>query len=161
MHGEEAELAEESSGKPRVKVIDRRQMMLRPTDVEGLVEADHPARAIWELTGRLDLNRFYEAIEAMEGTAGRPAMDPRLMISLWIYAYSEGVSSARITLAAIAYSIGRSVGVLQETAFARMTVPVRMGRDYLREGDFRPNEPPAPIIASPTAIQDQETDILI
>ena len=31
----------------------------------------------------------------MEGEAGRPAHDPQLLISLWIYAYSEGVSSAR------------------------------------------------------------------
>jgi len=45
--------------------------------------------------GKLDLSRFYEAIGAVEGVAGRPALDPRLMISLWIYAYSQGVSSAR------------------------------------------------------------------
>lgn len=70
-------------------------MVLRPTNVEGLVDADHPVRAIWELTGRLDLKSFYEEIESVEGTAGRPAIDPQLMISLWIYAYSEGVSSAR------------------------------------------------------------------
>lgn len=31
----------------------------------------------------------------MEGGAGRSAWDPRLLISLWVYAYSEGVSSAR------------------------------------------------------------------
>jgi hypothetical protein len=31
----------------------------------------------------------------VEGEAGRPAYDPWLLISLWIYAYSEGVSSAR------------------------------------------------------------------
>jgi transposase len=70
-------------------------MMLRATDVEGLVEADHPVRAIWELVGRLDLAPFYEEIASVEGSAGRPAIDPQLMISLWIYAYSEGVSSAR------------------------------------------------------------------
>lgn len=80
---------------PRLKVINRQQMLLRATNVEGLVEADHPVRAIWELTGRLDLNAFYEEIASTEGVAGRPAMDPQLMISLWIYAYSEGVSSAR------------------------------------------------------------------
>jgi hypothetical protein len=28
--------------------------------------------------------------------AGRPALDPQLLISLWIYAYSEGVSSASV-----------------------------------------------------------------
>src|SRR4030042_1289626 len=52
-------------------------------------------RAIWEFVGRLDLSRYYEDIEVIEGEAGRPALDPRLMISLWIYAYSKGIGSAR------------------------------------------------------------------
>ena len=59
------------------------------------MEGDHAVRAIWDLVGRLDLSRFYGEIEAVEGEAGRPAMDPHLMISLWIYGYSQGVSSAR------------------------------------------------------------------
>ena len=91
----EEELSEESRGTPRMKVINRRQMLMRPVNVEELVEADHPVRAIWDLVGRLDLSWFYREIEAVEGVAGRPAMDPILMISLWIYGYSEGVSSAR------------------------------------------------------------------
>jgi transposase len=80
---------------PRLKRVNRQQMVLRAVDVEKLVEADHVARAVWELVGRLDLSRFRAAIESMEGEAGRPAFDPQLLISLWIYAYSEGVSSAR------------------------------------------------------------------
>ena len=79
----------------RLKRVNREQMVLRAVDVEKLIEADHVARAIWKLVGRLDLSRFRAAIESVEGEAGRPAFDPRLLISLWIYAYSEGVSSAR------------------------------------------------------------------
>lgn len=73
----------------RVEPINRKQMIMRTVDVDSLVEEDHPVRAIWELTGRLDLGRYYEAIGSVEGKAGRPSWDPRLMISLWIYAYSE------------------------------------------------------------------------
>jgi transposase len=82
---------------PRVrrKEINRQQLLLRPVEVEKLVEKDHPMRAIWELVGRLNLEPFYAAVEAIEGVAGRPVWDPRLLISLWIYAYKEGVSSAR------------------------------------------------------------------
>jgi transposase len=89
--------AEEPVGerKARVEPINRRQFLLRPLDVERLVGPDHPARAIWELVGQRDLKRFYEKIEAVEGTAGRPAIDPHLLISLWIYAYMEGTPSAR------------------------------------------------------------------
>jgi len=64
-------------------------------NVERLVPEDHEVRAIWEFVGRMDLCGYYEEIDAVEGEAGRCAMDPRLMISLWIYAYSKGVSSAR------------------------------------------------------------------
>jgi transposase len=64
-------------------------------DVERLIELDHPARAIWELSGRLKLDGFYAPIEAVEGNAGRTPWDPRLLVSLWIYAYSRGISSAR------------------------------------------------------------------
>jgi len=79
----------------RLKLVNRQQMILRAVDVEKLIEPDHAARAIWELVGRLDLSGFTATIESVEGEAGRPAYDPRLLISLWIYAYSEGVSSAR------------------------------------------------------------------
>ena len=79
----------------RCKPIERNQLMLRSVDVEKLVGEDHPVRAIWELVGQVDLEPFYGGIEAVEGVAGRSAWDPQLLISLWIYAYKEGVSSAR------------------------------------------------------------------
>ena len=43
----------------------------------------------------MKLEGFYAPIEAVEGTAGRTPWDPRLLVSLWIYAYSRGISSAR------------------------------------------------------------------
>jgi len=64
-------------------------------DVERLIEDDHPARAIWELVGELDLTSFLIPIGSLEGQAGRPAFDPQLLISVWVYAYSRGISSAR------------------------------------------------------------------
>jgi transposase len=79
----------------RRKEINRQQLLLRPVEVEKLIEKDHPVRAIWELVGRLNLEPFYAEIEAVEGVAGRPVWDPQLLISLWIYAYQEGVNSAR------------------------------------------------------------------
>jgi len=81
--------------KPRLKPINRQQLVMRAMDIEQLVAEDHEVRAVWEFVGCLDLSQYYEDIEVREGEAGRPAMDPRLMISLWIYAYSKGVSSAR------------------------------------------------------------------
>jgi transposase len=85
----------EAQGAPRLERVNRQQMVWRSIDVEQLIEQDHPARAIWELVGRLDLSAYHQAIAAVEGKAGRPALDPQLLISLWIYAYSEGVNSGR------------------------------------------------------------------
>jgi transposase len=87
--------AENGKGAPRLKPVDRQQLVFRAVDVEQLIEEDHPARAIWEFTGRMDWSRFYAPIQAVEGVAGRAAWDPRLLVSLWIYAYSRGISSAR------------------------------------------------------------------
>ncbi|HEY5212727.1 MAG TPA: IS1182 family transposase [Acidobacteriaceae bacterium] len=79
----------------RLASIDRSQMLLHSIDVEKLIDEDHSARAIWQLTGRLDLSRYHAQIAAVEGHAGRDHTAPQLLISLWLYAYSQGVSSAR------------------------------------------------------------------
>lgn len=82
-------------GKPKLESVDRQQTMLAQIYIEELIPADHKARAIWELAGRMDLSRFSESLRTTEGRAGRPAWDPRLLVSLWVYAYSEGIRSAR------------------------------------------------------------------
>src|SRR5271157_103960 len=81
--------------KPRCKPVNRAQMTWAAIDVERLVPSDHLVRAIWELVGRLDLSRFQVDTKAVEGVAGCSPYDPRLLISLWVLAYSDAVSSAR------------------------------------------------------------------
>jgi transposase len=85
----------EKAAKPRFQQIDREQLFWRMVDVERLILDDHPARAIWEFVGKLDLSGYTVQIRAVEGMAGRPSLNPQLLISLWIYAYSQGVGSAR------------------------------------------------------------------
>jgi len=51
--GSEAEVqakqkSEARVGKPRYEVIDREQLCWRQIDIEGLIGAEHPARAVWE-----------------------------------------------------------------------------------------------------------------
>lgn len=79
----------------RVKTANRDQLVLRMVDVEKLIPRHHPARMIWQMVGQLDLSHYEATIEAVAGQAGRPAWDPQLLISLWVYAYSKGISSAR------------------------------------------------------------------
>ncbi len=64
-------------------------------DLDGTVSVDHRVRALWQYVERLDLSELYAQIRAVEGMAGRPAADPRVLLALWLYATIEGVGSAR------------------------------------------------------------------
>jgi transposase len=86
---------ENANNKPLIRWVNRQQMSWRAVDVERLVGDDHPARAIWALIGHMDLSQFYQGIESSAEEGGRPAFDPQLLISLWVYAYSQGIGSAR------------------------------------------------------------------
>ena len=73
--------------RPRLAAVNRRQMVMRTIDVERLIEEDHPARAIWELVGRLDLSRYYAEIAVGGGSGGArahrsPGFDQSLAVCL-------------------------------------------------------------------------------
>lgn len=80
--------------RPRLHSPDR-QRLLSPKTIDELLEADHPARAVWSYVEGLDLAPWYDRIRARGSLAGRPAIDPRLLLALWLYATLSGFSSAR------------------------------------------------------------------
>jgi transposase len=82
-------------GEARVVRPDRRQLRWDMIDLEGLLPEDHRARLVWSFVERLDLGPLYDRVLAREGEAGRPAADPAVLLSLWLYATIEGVGSAR------------------------------------------------------------------
>lgn len=86
---------EAAAAKARLKVVNRQQLVMRTFDLEKSIPTDHPARAIWVMVERLDMSAFEAGIKAVEGHAGQSALDPRVLTALWIYANSEGISSAR------------------------------------------------------------------
>ena len=88
---------ESRASESRVKTIyvDRSQTRWAEFDLESLIDEQHPARAIWELSGKLDLKRFESDSKTLEGEAGRPCWSARLLVSVWVYGYSLGVASAR------------------------------------------------------------------
>ncbi|MGE0379089.1 MAG: IS1182 family transposase [Planctomycetaceae bacterium] len=79
----------------RVKSPRRRQMQMRMLCLNEMVRDDHPARAVWQYVQSLDLSLFYRDIQAVEGGVGRDAVDPRILLTLWLTATIEGISSAR------------------------------------------------------------------
>jgi transposase len=82
-------------GVPRLRTPQRRQVEMHYLSLDELLEADHPARLVWQAVGGLNLSRWLANIEAVEGLPGRNATDPRLLVALWVYATLDGVGSAR------------------------------------------------------------------
>ena len=80
---------------PRLRLADRAQMFMRACSVEELLEADHLARTVWALVCRWDLSLFLATIAARGEASGRAATDPKILICLWLYAYTQGVSNGR------------------------------------------------------------------
>ena len=83
------------SGAVKTMAVERSQVRWDVVDLESLIASGHPARAIWELSGRSDLSRFEEGVRTREGAAGRPCWPARLLLSVWIHGYSQGIASAR------------------------------------------------------------------
>ena len=63
--------------------------------LDELIREDHPVRSIWRYVCSLDLSAFYQEIQAVQGGAGRDAVDPRILLALWLFATVEGIGSAR------------------------------------------------------------------
>jgi len=92
---EEGADREPAAGVPRIQSANRQQVEMRMAALDDLLPDDHRARLVWDMVQGYDLSRFYQRIKAVEGEAGRPAIDPRLLIAVWLYATLEGVTSAR------------------------------------------------------------------
>jgi transposase len=79
----------------RLREANRAQLAWGRIDLDAQLPDDHPARAICAVLERLDLSALYAPIEARDEVAGAPAIDPKLLLGLWVYATSEGEGSAR------------------------------------------------------------------
>jgi transposase len=62
---------------------------------EDLIPEEHPARLLWNRVGPFDLSPFLAQAESAEGVAGRAVLSPQMKLTLWLYAISDGVGSAR------------------------------------------------------------------
>jgi transposase len=80
---------------PRLRRPDRSQVLLRPCALDDVIDAEHPARIVWEVVCRWDLSKFLTGVRARGERPGRAATDPKVLISLWLYAYTRGVGNGR------------------------------------------------------------------
>lgn len=90
-----AQAANAGSGKPRIEEPQRSQGEMLFEYPEDALEPSHPARMLWDVLGMMDLKAFSKGCVAVEGAAGRALKSPRMLLSLWLYALSQAVGSAR------------------------------------------------------------------
>lgn len=84
-----------TTDRARVKRPERRQIEFRPVALDQLLPSDHRVRSVWAYVDSLDLGPLYAKIQAVEGKAGRDAVDPKILLALWMFATIEAISSAR------------------------------------------------------------------
>jgi len=82
-------------GKPRLKHANREQVQFVATCWEDLLPSNHQARVVWEFVRKLDITPILSGAKAVEGQPGANRIDPRILLSLWLYATLRGIGSAR------------------------------------------------------------------
>lgn len=90
-----SEMSATPEGEVRLKRANRDQTLMSPCAIDELIPIDHRARAFWHLLEKYDLAAFTAETRSRGSHPGRPRIDPRVLICLWLYATSEGVGSAR------------------------------------------------------------------
>lgn len=80
--------------KRRLLIASRLQTEIKQVCLDDLIDEDHIARRIWEYVERLDLTKALTKIKSVVGDVGRPAIDPKILIAIWIYATIEGIGNA-------------------------------------------------------------------
>ena len=110
----------QATTRPRILTADRGQTDPYPKTIDELIPKKHQARDVWEMVEQLDYQPLLDQIQSREGLAGRPGIDPRILIALWLYATIEGVAEGRALARLVKYHdaykwIAGGVGVCHAT----------------------------------------------
>lgn len=75
----------------RFTTYNPHQAWLLPPSVEDELDANHLVFFLHETVERLDVRQF----EAEYAEEGRPAYPPQLLLKVWLYGYTQGITSSR------------------------------------------------------------------
>ena len=135
-----------AKGRPaglRLETAARTQIEFQQSSLDDLLAPDHRARQVWDYVEELDLSVLYGRVQTTVSSSGRPAIDPAILVSLWLYATLEGVGSARLlddranfgevaaeeqTIGCLRFDLGQLAGVLGTLLAAGFIE--RLGNDF-------------------------------
>ena len=82
-----------AKGRPaglRLETAERTQIEFQQSSLDDLLSSDHRARQVWDYVEELDLSALYGRVQTTVSSSGRPAIDPAILVSLWLYATLGG-----------------------------------------------------------------------
>jgi transposase len=85
----------QESGQPRLRIAEREQVIMRMLSLDQMLPCDDEARVVWDFVCQCDLSKLLAQIKAVEGSSGRNATDPKILLALWLFATLKAVGSAR------------------------------------------------------------------
>ena len=115
----------EQRGHARVKLPQRHQVQMHMMSLDEMIRSDHLVRTVNDYVDTLDLSELYGSIKSTASNAGRNAIDPRILFSLWLFATLDGVNS------------GRRIAELTERDLAYMWICGGVSVNYHTICDFR------------------------
>lgn len=81
---------------PRINTAQRDQYEIRSCVLDDIIPKDHLARSIWSYVEKLDFSITLGKIQSVDGSAGRPAIDPKILFALWMFATIKSINSSRV-----------------------------------------------------------------
>jgi transposase len=122
-------LASTGKSKNNKKLLkpQRMQYSMDMSCLESSIDEDHRVRSVWNFIELLNLDVAIEQIQTFQNCSGRAAIDPRILLCLWLYATIEGIGSA--------YQLERQC--IENIVYKWICGGVKVGRKTL--SDFRVN----------------------
>lgn len=82
------------ASKKKLLVAERKQYTMDFTCLDGLIDEDHRVRSVWKFIELVNLEKAFEKVQTYQDSSGRSAIDPKILLALWLYATIEGCGSA-------------------------------------------------------------------
>jgi transposase len=79
----------------KLKTSVRTQYEFYSRCLDELVPEDHKVRQVWDFVSNMDLSACFLDIYTFRDYVGRSKIDPKILLTLWIYSILDGNSSSR------------------------------------------------------------------
>lgn len=79
----------------KLKKACRTQFEFQTNTLDDRIHLEHKVRVIWDFIEEMDISVCFADIKSFQADNGRPTVDPKILLALWIYSILDGNMSAR------------------------------------------------------------------